>query len=117
MSINNLEYHVIDDGNLIISVQLNRYKAYSNNNPNNPQYYYNFDATIAFQDVIDTPTTAPDDIVVLDCPNAVFTTLIDKPDPGLYWYIVELDIRTQGEVQVDYINMARRSITAQVIKE
>jgi hypothetical protein len=54
--------------------------------------------------------------------SAVFTTLLDNPEPGLYWYIVELAFLPQGGGSdlvwyVDWIELGRRSLTAQVIKK
>jgi hypothetical protein len=53
-------------------------------------------------------------------PTATFTTLLDNPTPGLYWYILELEFQPGGvDViwHVDYIELGRRSLTAQIVKK
>lgn len=40
------EYQVFEAGTLNVSAELNRYIAVSNNNPNNPQYFFEFDKTL-----------------------------------------------------------------------
>jgi hypothetical protein len=211
------------NGNFGISTQLNRYKAFNSGTAANPQYFYNFDATVAEQsqtiyltggvgqiltlaidassgtkadttggfyaviesyqmtttgngiqqafsidltssgpgayttsntswtinnpgnyfvdnDLITIPgselngTDGVNDLVLkvtnattintqinIDV-SAVFTTLLDNPEPGLYWYIVELAFLPQGGGSdlvwyVDWIELGRRSLTAQVIKK
>lgn len=219
------------NGNFGISTQLNRYKAYNSGTAANPQYFYNFDTTVAEQtqtiylsggvgqiltfeidassgtkvdtigspwyvtlydynvsttgngvgetisvDLPETPagayvlydpitmtgntaininpvgykfavndlitidgsalngTTGVNDLVLkvtdvttfatqinIDV-SAVFTTLLDHPNPGLYWYIVEIAFLPQGGGSdvvwyADWIELGRRSLTAQVIKK
>ena len=53
-------------------------------------------------------------------PTATFTTLLDNPEPGLYWYILELEFQPGGvDVvwHVEYIELGRRSLTAQIVKK
>jgi len=53
-------------------------------------------------------------------PTAEFTTLLDNPKPGLYWYILELEFQPGGvDVvwNVDFIELGRRSLTAQIVKK
>lgn len=53
-------------------------------------------------------------------PTATFTTLLDNPAPGLYWYILELQFQPGGvDVvwNVEFIGLGRRSLTAQIIKK
>lgn len=53
-------------------------------------------------------------------PSAVFTTLLDNPEPGLYWYILELQFQPGGvDVvwNVEFIGLGRRSLTAQIVKK
>jgi len=55
-------------------------------------------------------------------PTAAFTTLLDNPSPGLYWYILELSfypVSGNSDVvwYVDDIEVGRRSLTAQIIKK
>ena len=65
-------------------------------------------------------TTLPTDFTI--DPTATFTTLLDNPKPGLYWYILELSfypVAGNSDVvwYVDDIEAGRRSLTAQVIKK
>ena len=57
------------------------------------------------------------DIDVTEPTTVIFTPVIDNPDSGLYWYIIEIAIYIQGEVAFKYMTLGRRSLTAQVIKK
>jgi hypothetical protein len=65
-------------------------------------------------------TTLPSSISI--DPTTTFTTLLDHPAPGLYWYILEFLFQPQagGSDVVWYvtdIEAGRRSLTAQLIKK
>ena len=70
--------------------------------------------------LVDSVTTIPTSFNI--DPATVFTTLLDNPPPGLYWYILELTFLPQAGGSdvvwyVDDIEVGRRSLTAQVIKK
>lgn len=70
--------------------------------------------------LVDSVTTQPTAITI--DPTATFTTLLDNPSPGLYWYIVEFAFLPQAGGSdvvwyVENIDVGRRSLTAQVIKK
>lgn len=61
--------------------------------------------------------TGTGDVTVTDPTTIIFTPVIDKPDSGLYWYIIEVTVFALGEVAFKYMTLGRRSLTAQVIKK
>lgn len=97
-------------GSFYYEVYINRYKAESNNDPTNPDYYFNPDATIAFKSkLLSTLTLEPQE--------TIFTSIIDTPVPGYYWYILEVVYRDNaGGVIVTNSILTQRSFSAQVVK-
>jgi len=70
--------------------------------------------------VVDSVTTSPTSFNI--DPTTVFTTLLDNPAPGLYWYILEFAFITlpggqDVEWYIEDMEVGRRSLTAQVIKK
>lgn len=97
-------------GSFYYEVYINRYKAESNNDPTNPDYIFNPDATIAFKSkLLSTLTLEPQE--------TIFTSIIDQPVPGYYWYILEVVYRDNaGGVIVTNSILTQRSFSAQVLK-
>ena len=100
---------------LTYRVRVNRLKGSITSDPTNPEYRFNPDATIAektfrFAGISGTGTTAEVD--------AIFTSIIDEPDPGYYWYIIEVrfDADPSG-AEVTSSRQFLRSLSAQVVKE
>lgn len=100
-----------------------------------PGYYFQVGDTITIDGNLLNGTTGVNDLVLrvdsvtsigssltID-PTAVFTTILDHPAPGLYWYILELAFIEPTPPwddmlwYVDFIELGRRSLTAQVIKK
>jgi hypothetical protein len=74
------------------------------------------DLVLLVTDATTSPTT-----FIID-PTTVFTTLLDNPTPGLYWYILEFAFITLPggqdiEWYIEDMEVGRRSLTAQVIKK
>jgi hypothetical protein len=70
--------------------------------------------------LVDSVTLLPTDLII--DPTTTFTTVLDNPEPGLYWYIVEFAFQPQpfgSDVvwYVDSIDVGRRSLTAQIVKK
>lgn len=61
--------------------------------------------------------TGTGDVTVTDPTTVIFTPVIDNPDSGLYWYIIEVNVFTLGDVAFKYMTLGRRSLTAQVLKK
>ena len=96
-----------------ITTSINRYHGELNNDPINPDYIFFFDKTIATQNEFFETSYAP-----TQKSNYIFTSVIDTPPPGYYWYILELkfEVLYGGIVLSDDI-LYLRSLTAQVVKQ
>jgi len=107
--------------NFKYTVRINRYKGFINNDPINPEYRFNLDATVAERvyDFVLTGTASLDNI------ETIFTAIIDEPDPGYYWYILEvlynnMDWDGTGALpafQIDQATFVQRGLSAQVVKQ
>jgi len=96
-------------------VEISRYTAYTNDDPNNPDYIFLDQTTI---------TTKSYDYLALTGTGSkrqetIYTSVVDDPDPGFYRYILEVYFETFGattDIQVTQDKLRFRSISAQVIK-
>lgn len=106
-----------------IYIAINRYRGVPAYDANNPDYRFIFEETIA-EDIIYTDAQSPG----YQEPNPfkeVFTSIIDSPGPGYYWYILEMsfvdfsdpDTYPLGRVQVLACTLGLRSLAAQVVKQ
>lgn len=113
-------------GELTITVAVNRYRGFINNDPVNPDYLFNFDGTVAEKVYVRPGLTGTG---TLDIIETVFSTLIDQPsnyndDPATpwtayYWYILEVNMSTTGTdtVYVTSNKFGLRSLSCQVVKQ
>lgn len=102
---------------LTVYVAINRYKAFPNNNPTNPDFIFEFDATVVEKQYDYVGLTGTGTIPLIE---TVFTSIIDEPDPAYYRYILELYFQTftdPVEVFVTSDELRLRSISAQVVKQ
>ena len=103
------------------TVQINRYKGFINNNPINPEYRFDYDATIA-ERVYDYYLSGSS---TLDNVETIFTAIIDQPTIGYYWYILEVQYKNMDwdgtgslpAFQVTNSVFTQRGLSAQVVKE
>jgi len=101
-------------GDLFYRVQLNRYIGLPNNDPINPDFVFNLTATIAEKSYNFTGLSGPG---TLDQIDTVFSTVVDSPGPGYYWYILEVLFSTPDTVLVETAEFRLRSLSAQVVKQ
>lgn len=100
---------------LIYTVAVNRYKGYINNDPINPDYIFDLDSTVALKTYTYTGLSGTG---TLNLNETIFTTLLDEPDPGYYWYILEVEFTsTGGNAGPTSCQFGLRSLAAQVVKE
>jgi len=107
--------------NFRYTVQINRLKGFINNDPINPEYRFNPDATIA-EKVYDFELTGSSSLANIE---TIFTAIIDNPDPGYYWYILEVQYKnmdwdgtgTVPAFQITTSEFAQRGLSAQVVKQ
>lgn len=99
-------------GNLEVLVQVNRYIGQLNTDPINPDYFFNFDATVAEKTYNYTSLSTGTKLI-----ETVFSTLIDQPSPNYYWYILEVNYIPTGSLIVETSQFGLRSLSAQVVKQ
>lgn len=98
---------------LTVTVQVNRYVGALNNDPTNPDYTFDFDETVASKQYVFTDLTGSGTTPLIE---TVFASILDKPKPGLYRYIVE--VQFDGvDIIVTEDDLLLRSISAQVVKQ
>ena len=110
------------DSNFTYTVTINRYIGYPNNDPTNPEYIFVLDKTNGKSPIVSQKSyqyfglnsaTNP-----LDNVETIFSTVIDVPSSGYYWYIMEVSYNTTvGDLQVTNSELQLRSLSAQVVKQ
>lgn len=98
-------------------VAVNRYVGNTNSNPTNPDFVFERQATVALKIY---NYSALSGIGTIDL-ETIFSAVIDQPNKGYYWYILEVIFEypnTGGvEVQVTDDVFGQRSLSAQVVKQ
>jgi hypothetical protein len=100
-----------------VYVAITRYKAFTNDNPVNPDYIFNPEAQIVEKAYEYTGLTGTGTLPLIE---TVFAGVLDEPDPAYYRYILEVYYQSFGSVtniQVTTDELRLRSITAQVVKQ
>lgn len=97
-------------------VQVNRYTAFLNNDPINPDYLFSDRTTIFEKSYTYTGLTGSGTLPEVE---TIFSTIIDEPDPNYYWYILEVEFDVDGasSLKVDTCVLGLRSLSAQVVKQ
>ncbi|CAB4166472.1 hypothetical protein UFOVP849_36 [uncultured Caudovirales phage] len=97
------------------TVAVNRYVAFLNDDPTNPEFRFNLDKTVS-QKVYNFSGLSGTGTVPLQ--DTVFATVLDEPDPDYYWYILEVSFEfTSGTGEVTDSELGLRSLSAQVVKQ
>ena len=113
-----INYNVISGpSDFRVWVAINRYVGSTNSNPTNPDYIFERQATVALK-IYTYPALTGTGTIDLE---TIFSAVIDQPNKGYYWYILELVLEypdTGGvEVQVTDDVFGQRSLSAQVVKQ
>jgi hypothetical protein len=109
--------NVVNTGTVTAAVKINRYRgSVDTGSPGAVDYLFNFDKTVSEQTntyAVTTTTTS------INAGQNIFTTVLDQPSFGYYWYIAEVNILTSdiADVQPTAVTLGLRSLTAQVIKQ
>jgi hypothetical protein len=112
---NIISYTCTTSSDLSYVVSVNRYIGSPNNDPVNPDYVFDLDETVSQRTYTYTGLTGTG---VLNNIESIFTTVIDQPNPGYYWYILEVEfIVDAGDVEITQSEFGLRSLSAQVVKE
>jgi hypothetical protein len=99
-----------------VAVQINRYEGFVDRSGQGAvDFLFDLDATISEQ--VTTYTVEPGSGSVFTGQN-IFTTVLDQPSFGYYWYIAEVQwTNISGDVLPLLQTVGLRSLTAQVIKQ
>ena len=112
-----LSYTAVGTADITVYVDINRYSAWTNADPINPEFYFNFDKTLAEKVYTVTGLTGSG---TMDIIETVISGVIDNPSPGFYRYILEVyfeDNSSAGNsIEVTQDRLGLRSISVQVIK-
>lgn len=113
-----IAYNVISGpSDFRVWIGVNRYVGTQNFDPVNPEYQFEKEATVS-RKIYTYPGLTGTGTINLE---TVFTTVLDRPNPGFYWYILEVIYEypdTGGvEVQVTETRTNLRSLSAQVVKQ
>lgn len=113
-----ISYEVLSaPADMTVYVAINRYKAFPNDNPTNPDYIFERDATIVEKQYDYTGLSGTGTLPIIE---TVFTSVVDEPDPAYYRYILEVYFYTYttiANIQVTTDELRLRSISAQVVKQ
>ena len=103
----------LDD--LTVTVAINRYSGFLNQDPTNPDYLFNFDKTISQKQYTYTNLNSTGELPIIE---TVFATIIDTPGPGFYWYILEVEFtNVNGLLHVTQDELRLRDLSVQVVKQ
>jgi hypothetical protein len=99
-------------------VEIDRYAGFTNNNPTNPDFLFNFDATLAYKVYTYSVTAGTGTIGPV---NTYFTSLLDNPPPGYWRYFYNIGLgstaTTIPQFQITDAEVGLRMLTAQVLKQ
>jgi hypothetical protein len=111
---NIMTYVSTTGGDLTYTVEVNRYVGFPNNDPINPDFLFDFDRTVSRKtyqiDGLTGNGTLPE-------VETVFSTVVDQPPPGYFWYILEVLFEPTGDLKVQQAEFNLRSLSAQVVKQ
>lgn len=99
-------------GSIYYEAIINRYKASSTFDPVNPDYRFNLDGQVAYKQYLESTVLGSVE------KETIFTSIIDSPGPGYYWYILEVRFtdNSGGNIVTNCV-LSQRSFSAQVVKQ
>ena len=111
-----VSYTATTSSDLTYTVAINRYQGFINNDPINPDYRFIFDKTVAEKVYSGGSYSGLTGSGTID-QETVFSTIVDAPTIGYYWYILEIRFdRTGGDLEITQCETGLRSLSAQVVK-
>lgn len=113
-----LDYECTAATEFAVVVEIDRYFGFTNNDPTNPDYLFNFDGTVAYKIYNFSVTAGTGTLPVID---QIFTTLIDDPAPGYYRYFINIGLASDQanitDAQITTAEVDLRNISVQVVKQ
>ena len=110
-------YNCSQSSDVRVRFQINRYRGFldtQNTTAGAPDYLFEFSDTVSEQTYPFVLTTTGTQVV----PETIFTSVIDSPSFGYYWYILELAIEVlSGDLTINTVSTDLRGLTAQVVKQ
>mgnify|MGYP006278338637 CR=1 FL=1 len=112
--LNTIGYTASVSSELNYTVRIDRLAGFINSDPVNPDYLFSntttiFERTYSFTGLNGTSS--------IDPIETIFSPIIDEPDPGFYWYILEVRFEVPtGDLQITENKLGLRSILTQVVK-
>jgi hypothetical protein len=109
-----ISYTATTSSDINIYVEINRYKAFVNNDPTNPDFVFDDRTTISSKKYAYTGVTGSGTYPL----ETIFTSVIDNPGDGYYRYILEVyfEVTNNGDIEVTQDILDLRSLTGQVVK-
>jgi len=97
------------------AVTINRYAGEPNNDPVNPDFVFTNKTKVSERVYTISGLTGTGTI---DDKETIFTSILDVPNVGYYWYILEVKFNfTSGTAVVNTSKFGLRSLSVQVVKE
>ena len=113
-----LDYICTSPVTFYLVMEIDRYSGFTNNDPTNPDFLFNFDATLAYQVYTYSVAAGTGTIGPI---NTYFTSLLDNPAPGYWRYFYNIglgsDATTIPQFQITQATVGLRMLTAQVLKQ
>lgn len=113
-----LSYDTVGSANLAVVVEIDRYFGFTNNDPTNPDFLFNFDTTLAYK-IYNYSVGAGTG--TLNPIETIFTTIVDNPPPGYYRYFIQVglasDTASITDTQFTTAEINLRNLSAQVVKQ
>lgn len=98
---------------LTVLTKVNRYIGFINDDPVNPDYLFDFQGSVAVKEYSFTGLSGTGTLPLIE---TVYSTLLDQPGPGYYWYILEVTYEGT-DIEVTSVGLGLRSLSAQVVKQ
>lgn len=111
------EYTVNTPGDYSVLVSIERSKGFLDPTPGSPEYLFANTVTVSEKEFVFTATTSGTQSL-----EAIFTTVLDTPSFGYYWYILTVFFQPPQssppyDIDIGPVTTGLRSLTAQVIKQ
>ena len=110
-----ITYSSSTGGTIDYRVQINRYIGQLNSDPTNPDYFFLLETPPVAQKTY--PTLSVTGSGTLPIIDTIFSTIIDQPVAGYYWYILEIEFIVTGDIIIESAEFGLRSLSAQVVKQ